>query len=157
VNLAAVKTFSVSSAIVRQTEDVLRDAGRDGYEMFVLWSGAITGTVFDVRTPHAPRQTSYKTEDGLLVRVDGDALHQLNSWLHHNNEVLGVQIHAHPTDAFHSDTDDAFPIVTAVGGLSIVIPDFAQGGMLVNDTAAYRLTPSAAWKQVALRDILEVN
>jgi len=26
------------------------------------------------------------------------------------------KFHAHPTDAFHSETDDSFPIVTTLGG-----------------------------------------
>ena len=74
----------------------------------------------DTRTLHIPQQDSYRTENGLLVRIQGPALHQLNRSLYESGETLGVQIHAHPTDAYHSETDDAFPIVTALGGISIV-------------------------------------
>jgi hypothetical protein len=59
-------------------------------------------------------------------------------------------VHAHPTDAFHSPTDDTYPIVTTVGGLSIVVPDFARRGVLTRGTVAYRLS-SAGWEKVPRR------
>lgn len=140
MTLERINSFEVSRSFVDQTEDSLQAAGGEGYELFVLWSGVIKDQVFHVRNAHVPRQTSYQTEDGLLVRVDGAALHDLNVWLFEHTEMLGVQVHAHPTDAFHSHTDDTFPIVTMLGGLSIVAADFASHGLLNRRTAAYRLT-----------------
>jgi len=135
-----VREFRVATTVVANTERALTEAGRRGYERFVLWSGTIVDDVAQVRSAHVPRQTSYKTRDGLLVRVPGDALHELNVWLFDNSETLVAQVHAHPTDAYHSDTDDTYPIVTAVGGLSIVVPDFARHGLDCAGTAVYRLT-----------------
>lgn len=140
MTLERISTFAASLSIVRQTERSLQAAGADGYELFVLWSGVVEDEVFRVRNAHVPKQTSYQTRDGLLVRVDGDALHNLNVWLFENKEMLGVQVHAHPTHAFHSRTDDTFPIVTMLGGVSIVAADFARDGLLNRRTAAYRLT-----------------
>ena len=37
------------------------------------------------------------------------------------------RIHSHPTEAFHSPTDDANPAITHEGALSIVVPDFGAG------------------------------
>jgi hypothetical protein len=142
MTLEQISTFGVSVSIVDQTEHSLQAAGSDGYELFVLWSGVIEDEVFRVRNAHVPKQTSYQTEDGLLVRVDGAALHNLNVWLFDNKEMLGVQVHAHPTRAFHSHTDNTFPIVTTLGGLSIVAADFARDGLFNRRTAAYRLTKS---------------
>lgn len=90
-----------------------------------------------------PRQTSSRTKRGLLVRVEGKALHKLNMWLYEHGEVLGAQVHAHPDDAYHSDTDDTFPIVTSLGGLSLVVPNFCRAGLLTG-SAAFRLT-AAGW------------
>jgi len=140
MTLERVSTFGVSRSIVEESEQSLQAAGADGYELFVLWSGVIEDDVFRVRNAHVPKQTSYQTEDGLLVRVDGAALHTLNVWLFENNETLGVQVHAHPTRAFHSHTDNTFPIVTTLGGMSIVAADFARDGLLNRRTAAFRLT-----------------
>jgi hypothetical protein len=147
VTLEQVNKFVVSRSIVEQTENSLRAAGADGYELFVLWSGVIEAEVFRVRTIHVPKQTSYQTEDGLLVRVDGAALHGLNVWLFENEEMLGVQVHAHPTHAFHSTTDSTFPIVTTLGGVSIVAADFANEGLLNRRTAAFRLSKTG-WKAI---------
>jgi hypothetical protein len=146
MTLTKLSMFSVSSAIVAETEEHLRRAGRRGLELFVLWSGIIQGSEFIVRTAHVPHQTSYRLDSGLMVRVDGEALHQLNAWLFEHQEILAVQVHAHPTEAFHSDTDDAYPIVTAEGSISIVAADFCRRGLFSNTTAVYRLG-DRGWRQ----------
>jgi hypothetical protein len=140
VTLEAIDTFVVPRRVVAYTEKNLREAGRKGFELFVFWTGVIDGGRFVVRHGHVPRQTASRSRRGLSVRVEGEALHKLNVWLFDNQEVLAVQVHAHPTDAFHSDTDDTFPIVTTLGGLSLVVPDFCRAGLLP-DSAAFRLTP----------------
>jgi hypothetical protein len=140
VSLETATVFCIADFLVRKTEKALQDAGRKGYELFVLWSGNLDGDVFTARTVHVPEQRSFKTVDGLLVRVEGPALHRLNAWLYEREEILGAQVHAHPTDAYHSATDDAFPIVTELGGLSLVAADFAVAGLLSPDAAAFRLS-----------------
>lgn len=113
----------------------------------------MTDDVFEVQTLHSPPQTAFKSGDGLCVRVDGAALHDLNRWLYEHAEILGVQIHTHPTEAYHSDTDDAFPIVTERGALSIVVPDFCRRGLMCDGVAAYRLN-EAAWEPIDESDLV---
>jgi hypothetical protein len=118
----------------------------------------VTDNVFDVVTPHVPKQTSYRLDTGLCVRVDGDELHRLNRWLFDAGEILGVQVHSHPTDAYHSETDDTYPMVTLLGGLSIVVADFGRDGIAGSSTAGYRLSREG-WIDLAptdLTDLLEV-
>lgn len=152
MTLADVEVFTVPAAIVHDTERALRRAGDHGYELFVLWSGHINNTTFEVRTAHVPHQSSYQLAEGLLVRVEGEALHKLNAWLYDNGEALGVQIHAHPTDAYHSTTDSAYPIVTTLGGLSIVAANFCAGELLDKHSATYRLT-AAGWRRLRRRQL----
>jgi hypothetical protein len=140
MSLLDVDAFEVTREVVAQTEQALVRAGREGYELFVLWSGHVNGSTFVVETPHVPKQTSYRLETGLCVRVAGDELHRLNVWLFDAGQILGVQVHAHPTDAYHSETDDTYPIVATLGGLSIVAADFCRDGLLSMATAMYRLT-----------------
>lgn len=147
MTLTKVKFFNVSVEILRDTEENLRHAGSKGMELFVLWSGVISGSEFQVRSAHVPNQTAFRLDSGLMVRVEGDALHQLNVWLHKNNETLAVQVHSHPTEAFHSDTDDTYPIVTAEGGISIVAADFCKHGLLSPSTAAYRFEQKI-WREL---------
>jgi hypothetical protein len=147
LRLTEVKEFLVPEEIISRTEESLRAAGAEGYEMFVLWSGRWEGEDFRFRSAHAPRQSSYRTEDGLLVRVAGEALHRLNRWLLNNDEVLAAQVHAHPRAAYHSETDDTYPIVTALGGLSLVAADFAREGLMADSSALFRLDEEG-WSEV---------
>ena len=147
MSLLQIAQFQVAAEIVEKTHEAVRRAGADGYELFVLWTGIAEADVFVVRTPHVPAQTSYRLDSGLCVRVDGDELHRLNCWLYNTGEELAVQIHSHPTRAYHSDTDDAYPIVTQVGGLSIVLPDFGVHGFAGPGVAIYRLT-TAGWHRL---------
>lgn len=139
MTLEAIEIFAVPRNLVAYTEKHLHAAGRRGLELFVFWTGVVEGDRFVVRHCHVPQQTASRSRRGLSVRVEGDALHALNVWLFDHEEVLGAQVHAHPTEAFHSDTDDTFPIVTTLGGLSLVVPDFCRAGLLP-DSAPFRLT-----------------
>jgi hypothetical protein len=145
MSLAEVDEFAVPANLVDVTEDQLREAGRQVAERFVLWTGRRHGHRFAVETLHVPAQTAYRLESGLCVRVDGPALQELNDWLFANDQRLAVQVHAHPGRAYHSDLDSAFPIITVLGGLSIVVPDFCRRSLLGRGTAAYRLT-RRGWK-----------
>ena len=155
MSLEHIRCFRVPSDLISRTERELRRAGREGYELFVLWSGTVNGNTIEISTVHVPEQTSYKTKGGLLIRVEGDALHQLNVWLYEHDQTLAAQVHAHPTDAFHSDTDDAFPIVTELGGLSLVAPHFARRGVLCKGAAAYRLA-AEGWIEIPAGELTDV-
>lgn len=144
-----ISRLLISHDIVEATERALRDAGAQGHELFVLWSGRMEADTFGAETYHVPPQVAYRTEHGCGVRVDGAALHELNVWLYAHQEMLGVQVHTHPTHAFHSDTDDAYPIVTAEGGISIVVADFALDGLMADSTAIYRLE-AGTWRPFPL-------
>lgn len=139
VSLETIRRFDVPTFVVETTDDLLRSAGDEGLEVFVLWCGVAHDEIFKVQTIHQPRQTSFKLADGLCVRVEGDALHRLNIELFDRNEVLAIQVHSHPRHAFHSETDDTYPIVTQLGGLSIVVPNFGGQGTAGEGTAVYRL------------------
>ena len=157
MTLGNVRKFRVQSDSVRQTLDAIRSAGREGYERFVIWSGTSNGDVFDVAQVHVPKQTAYRLETGLCVRVDGSELHRLNTWLYEAKQVVGVQVHSHPTEAYHSETDDAYPVATLEGSLSIVLPFFARHGWDTDGNAAYRLI-EGRWLKVTgpLSDLVEV-
>lgn len=147
MRLTDVERFLVPGSIIAETDGHLRGAGARGLEVFVLWSGQSRASEFIVRNAHVPRQMSYQLEAGLLVRVEGEALHHLNAWLYMHGETLAAQVHAHPTDAFHSETDDTYPIITEQGGISLVAADFCHDGLLSETTAAYRLGASG-WDEL---------
>jgi hypothetical protein len=156
VRLTEVGRLRIGSDALEITEEALRRAGKEGFEVFVLWSGRAADGIFEVMTPHLPRQTAYRSENGLLVRIEGDALHDLNRWLYENGESLGAQVHAHPGEAYHSDTDDTYPIVTELGGYSIVAADFARDGLLCEETAVYRLSEEGWLPDAPAAKVIEV-
>ena len=157
MTLGGVQRFRVQAGAIRETEEAIRSAGQNGYELFAVWSGTRDGDTFFVAEVHIPRQVSYKLDDGLCVTVDGPELHRLNVWLYEAQQVVGVQVHSHPAAAYHSETDDAYPIATLDGSLSIVLPFFGRDGFGSNDIAAYRLGRDG-WIELTgpLSDFVEV-
>lgn len=159
VLLAEIERFRVPASVIDATDRALREAGRRRAEMFVLWTGHVTGKTFTAATAYVPEQQAHQLSDGLCVTVDGQALHELNRWLYQCRQVLAVQVHTHPTEAYHSSTDDTYPIVTQRGGLSLVVPDFAARGVSGSRTALYRLD-THGWQRVRPRPsrrLLELN
>lgn len=144
-----VKTITVPRAVVAEAHAHLRRVGRAGFEGFALWAGVVDGQSFTVRQTIIPTQKGVKAEEGVCVRVESEELHRINVWLHEHGYTLIAQIHSHPTDAYHSETDDAYPIVTTLGGISIVVPDFAQRPFMLEECAVYRLMPGEGWIELS--------
>lgn len=147
MTLAEVVEFVVPLELVDQTLGPLQKAGRRGYEAFVLWGGRFAADArFEFVSAYFPEQTTSRGEEGLLVYVEGEALFRVNRAFYEQGLVLGGQVHSHPTDAYHSETDDTFPLVTLVGALSAVVPDFGDGGReRLPDWAWYRLVAAGDW------------
>jgi hypothetical protein len=151
VTLASVEEFVVPLELVDQTLEPLQQAGRRGYETFVLWGGRRNddGHTLEFEAAYFPEQTASQTKDGLLVVVEGDALFRVNRAFYQRGLILAGQIHTHPTDAYHSDTDDTYPLVTLVGGVSGVVPDFGEGGReRLDEWAWYRLVGAGDWAPI---------
>lgn len=133
----------------------IRNAGKEGVEGVGLWFGRQEGNLFTVYSSLIPEQKAYRMEEGLLYQVGGEELHRINKWAYEQKIVLLAQVHSHPGRAYHSDTDDAFPIVTTLGGLSLVIPNFGFDPIDKKYWAVYRLQPDG-WKGVSMEDVNEL-
>lgn len=73
-----------------------------------------------------------------------------------NGEGVRVQVHTHPGAAFHSATDDAYPIVQTAGFLSLVIPNFAMDPIGFRDAYLAEIQPDGRWVQVDISAKIEV-
>jgi len=149
--LLDVRTFIIQRDVVITTIEFLKEVGTQGYEGFVLWAGRMDNSeCLKFTTAVIPEQDAMMTDDGLLVVVDGSALFKANKSAHERSEILAGQVHSHPTSAYHSSTDDQYPLVTLLGALSVVIPDFAKDAPGdVEAWAWYRLADYGLWEPAA--------
>lgn len=156
--LAAVGAYYVDQSVIDFTERFLADVGRRGYEGMVLWGGRRTPDACSVEIVHAvaPKQRAARGDDGVMVAVAGDELFRINADFYHRDLLLCAQVHSHPTEAYHSDTDDAFAVVTIPGGLSLVVPWYARYGIDAETTAIYRLSRDGEWVHVPPDEAVEL-
>lgn len=155
--LLEIRSFIIPVGIVAETLQFLREVGQRGSEGFVLWSGIVTSSnTFRFTRAVVPRQSATTTSHGLLVTVDGESLFEVNKMLHEKGETLGGQVHSHPTKAYHSSTDDHFPLATLLGAISVVIPDFAKHAPGdLEEWAWYRLKGYDEWVPAGKETIIE--
>lgn len=147
MDLTPFRELRIPETVLTPTLEFLNEQGRHGHEGFVVWgSRPVDEHTLRFTSCYVPEQTAHQTPDGLLVTVDGEALFRMNRAFYERGETAAGQVHTHPTDAFHSTTDDHFPLVTLRGALSLVIPDFARHGLNGREKWAwYRLREHGQW------------
>jgi hypothetical protein len=143
-----VRTVALPRSILDGTNEALRRFGDTANEGLVLWLGKIVGDTAFVRDYIVPPQDAIQGEGGVGYFVNGQTLLELNRHMSTLQLRMIAQIHSHPGRAYHSSMDDRYAIVTAEGGLSIVVPNFARGPADLSKWTVYRLRNS---RWVALR------
>lgn len=150
--LVDITSLHFPADLVDGAHDLLRGAGAEGYEGLVLFAGrrgpALRST-FEVVTAFAPAQILIRSEDGVGLRVEPAELLRINRMLYAKRLQLAAQVHSHPGAAYHSETDNAYSVVTVAGGLSLVVPNFASAAFRVATTAVYRLSVRGGWEEVS--------
>jgi hypothetical protein len=147
--LLGITVIELPRRLAEEALTHLKKAGREGLEGVALWAGAREGNTFQVRRTIVPEQDATRTEQGLLYVVPGAELRRINQELYEAGLTLVAQIHSHPTTAYHSETDDAYPIVTVLGGVSVVVPYFGRKGINLNTWEVYRLLPGRDWSHLS--------
>lgn len=143
-----VRRVDVPARCAKAAQEHLQAVGRRGYEGMALWVGKRQDSVFVVEETIIPKQQGHKTPSGVYVEVGGEELHRINVWLYDHDMELIAQLHSHPTDAYHSSTDDEFPIATTIGSISIVLPNYAVDPFAVKNCAVYRLSEENIWEEL---------
>jgi hypothetical protein len=133
----------LGSEIIAASFKLLRSCGRGECECVVYWTGPSTEDVVDgVEHPlHRRSPFGYEVADRWLT--------QFWSQLAGTARSIKAQLHTHPGDAFHSITDDQWPIISQPGFLSIVIPNFATGKPSLEEAWIGRLRSTGTWQQLA--------
>lgn len=127
-----------------------RRCGADRRECVVFWVGpASDAEVIDevVHPRHTASLGHYEVDPGWMNAF----------WvsLAEEQRSIRAQVHTHAGTAFHSPTDDAWPVIRQTGFLSLVVPDFARGAER-SPKGLYlaRLSSELEWKQVMPADFL---
>jgi hypothetical protein len=133
----------LARSIVHKTFHTFRECGRGECECVVYWTGPAHKNLIDgLEHPvHVRSALGYQIDDGWLTTF----------WkaLGVSKRSIKAQIHTHPAEAFHSATDDEWPIVSQAGFISIVIPDFALGQPSLENAWIGRLHINGEWQKLA--------
>ncbi len=150
----ALKHIRIRRPTIEEMLGAMREFGTHGWELLVLWLGQVDTTHGAALVTHAyvPDQNPVKSEDGVGYFVTGQTLFELNRNLSRTGLRLIAQVHSHPAEAFHSEADDRYAIVTAQGGLSLVVPDFGHAAPDPSSWAVFRLAGSE-WLEVPERQV----
>jgi hypothetical protein len=150
--LADVRRVKIETHVVLSTLEALQLYGEEGFECLVLWLGEVNGDVALVSRAIVPEQEPISNESGVGYFVDSETLFRLNRVLALTGLRLIAQVHSHPAEAYHSAADDRYAIVTAEGGLSLVVPNFGKAPLDPTMWAVYRLR-QGEWQEQSTKEI----
>jgi hypothetical protein len=145
--LDSIQKIEIEPGVVSTTLSVLRLFGAQGCEGLVLWIGEVGEGYARITRAVVPDQRPIRNEEGVGYFVGSETLFELNRRLSESGLRLIAQVHSHPSEAYHSAADDRYAIVTADGGLSLVVPDFGEAPSDPTQWAVYRLS-KGAWREL---------
>ncbi|KQQ39540.1 hypothetical protein ASF50_16660 [Nocardioides sp. Leaf307] len=129
----------LSSKILQDARTFFEDRGTFGLEGTAMIK---KGTGLELVIP---RQNAHRDPYG-RVNVEVPREGQMDLALALGPDDLYVaRIHSHPGDAFHSAADDANPVISFEGGISIVVPYFGLGLRRGLDACAVYLFHGGYW------------
>lgn len=129
----------------------LRSCGGGRRECQALWLSSWTAPDEVTRVVHPSHSAS-----AVGFRLDDAWLGHFWNELAARGEGVRVQVHTHPGAAYHSATDDSFPMLTTSGFLSLVIPRFAEGLVGFDEAFLARIDAEGRWREVPIANHLEV-
>jgi hypothetical protein len=116
-------SYELRHGLLSHTQQLLRERSRTRSEAYTVWVGEIA-------------QKRAVVRDAWPVEANADARHaavaykevlELASRVAAQKWYVLAQLHTHGGRAFHSATDDAYPISSQKGFISIVVPNFGEG------------------------------
>jgi len=143
--------YRVPAAVLGNTFAELRRCGRGRRECQVLWTSSWGSLEL---LDHVIHPEHHARGDGF--ELDGDWLNAFWQELTNTSRGIRVQVHTHPGAAFHSHTDDAWPIIHTPGFLSLVIPRFASGPVGFAEAYLAEMREDGSWREVPVEEHLEL-
>jgi hypothetical protein len=144
--------YRLSGSMLNETFAHFRGCGRGRRECQVLWVSPWDAPNSITRVVHS----KHLADTGSIL-VDNGWLNDFWNFLAQENTGVRLQVHTHPGEAFHSPTDDNFPIVHTTGFLSLVIPNFALGSVGFDGAYLAEIQADGRWREVAIAERLVVT
>lgn len=144
--------YRLPRRMIEETFATLRSCGANARECQLYWASPWSDASQLTHVVHPRHASSY---GGLSI--ESDWLGEFWSELAEKDLGVRVQVHTHPGAAFHSPTDDAYPLLFDPGFLSLVIPNFAMGPVGFKDAYLTEIQPDGSWKQVKISEALHVQ
>jgi len=138
--------------MIDETFATFRSCGANRRECQVFWLSPWADATNLTEVAHPSHDSN-----AYALSIDSDWINRF--WLDLANRGMGVriQIHTHAFEAFHSETDDSFPLLSDVGFLSLVIPNFAKGAVGFDDAYLTEIQPDGRWQQVDIRARIRID
>src|SRR6185437_426765 len=137
--------------VLEQTFEHLRRCGAGRRECVVFLTGPLEAPALIDATIH-PRHSATMG----CYELDSAAVAEISSELLRCRRSVHVQVHTHPTAAYHSPQDDAFALVHTPGYLSLVIPNFALGPVGFDHAFLAERTQNGSWVAVNPSERFEI-
>ena len=144
--------YRLPRRMIEETFSIFRSCGDNQRECQLYWASPWNDPLALTEVVHPAHKSS---RYGLSI----DDAWITSFWNELSEHGLGVrvQVHTHPEDAFHSVTDDTFPLLFNPGFLSLVIPDFAMGPVGFRDAYLTEIQPNGGWKRVPINKRILVD
>jgi hypothetical protein len=145
-------TLKLTAAQLEDTFAELRRCGDGRRECQMLWTGQwdhpdiVTNVVHPI---HEARGDGFQLDDTWLTEFWNE--------LARTKSGIWAQVHTHPQRAFHSPTDDTWPIIRTPGFVSLVIPRFAIGATSLKDAFLTVVRDDGGWEEVDPATALEIR
>jgi hypothetical protein len=125
-----------------------RRCGANRRECVVYWTGPRDEPGVVDRVEHPPHQATRASYE-----VDSAWVTSFFLRLRQEQRTARIQLHTHPGEAGHSETDDRFSLVPAPGFLSLVLPKFGAGPPSLDAAFLAEMTAAGDWNPLPLSGI----
>jgi hypothetical protein len=142
----------IPTAVLNKAREFFEESGADGREGTGMLAARPAPDGWLVTAFRAPDQ--HAGDSGGWVEVTASGKLDLAANLAADERWV-ARIHSHPADAFHSAVDDANPVITAEGSLSIVVPYFGLGLRRGLSRCAIYERRNGLWRQLAQEEIAQ--
>jgi hypothetical protein len=144
--------YQLPRRMIEETFAIFRSCGENLRECQLYWLSSWVDPLQLVAVAHPKHSSS-----AYALQIESGWISSFWEDLSARGLGVRVQVHTHPYEAFHSLTDDAYPLLGDAGFLSLVIPDFAMGPVGFERAYLTEIQPDGRWCEVAINERFRID